>query len=78
MVVRAECIEREPERERGKHADDETASQQGEQGLKKIPEQEGTGRSDTMEATKPQTMAPTQTEETQMECEGERQEKQTD
>ena len=78
MVVHTECIEREPERERVKYKDDERASQQGKQGLQKILEQEGTDRSDTMEATKAQTMVPTQREEAQMECEGERQEKQTE
>ena len=76
--VHTESVERDPERESEIHADDERARHQGEQRLRHIPEQEVTGRSDTMKAMLPQTMAPTQTEETQMECEVGRQEKETD
>jgi hypothetical protein len=77
-IVHTESVDRDPERESEKHADDGRARHLGEKGLQHIAEQEVTGRSDIMKVITPQTTAPMQTEETQMGCEGERQEKETD
>jgi len=67
--------ESESERESEIHADEEESCHPGGQGLRHIPGQEETGRSDTMEAVTPQTSAPMPAMEIQMECEGVGQEK---
>jgi len=62
--------EREPEKESKIHADEERSRHPEGKGLRHIPGQEETGRSDTMKAVTPQTSAPTLAAEMQMECEG--------
>jgi len=69
-TVHTEREEREPERESEFHADKERSRHPGDQGLRHIPGQEVTGRSDTMQALTPQTSAPTHAAEIQMEYEG--------
>ena len=68
--MHTEREERGPERESEIHADKERSRHPRGQGLRYIPGLEETGRSDTMEAVTPQTSAPTQAAEIQMECEG--------
>jgi len=70
--------ESESERESEIHADEQESRHPGGQELRHIPGQEETGRSDTMEAVTLQTTAPTQATKIQNECEGVRQEKETD
>jgi len=68
--VHTQREERGPEKESEIQADEEKSRHPGVQGLRHIPGQEETGRSDTMETVTPQTSAPRQAAEIQMECEG--------
>jgi len=70
MRVHAEREERELERETEINADEERSRHLRGQGLRHIPGQEVTGRSDHMKAVAPQTSAPTQAAVIQIECEG--------
>jgi len=76
---RVHTVHEESESERASeiHADKEESRHPGDKGLRHIPGQEETGRSDTMEAVTPQTSAPTPATEIPMECEGVGQEKET-
>ena len=74
--VHTELEEREPENS-AIHADEERVRRRGDHGLRHITGQ-ATSRSDTMKATTPQSSAPTQAAEIEMECEGVRQARETD
>ena len=75
--VHTEFAERDQE-ESEIHSDEETKRHLEGQGLRHILGQEETGRSETTEVATHATLAPTQAEEIQMECEGVVQEKETD
>ena len=75
--VHTEIAEKDQE-ESEIHSDEERSHHAEGQGLRHIPGQEETGRSENTEAATPSTLAPTQAEEIQMECEVVVQEKETD
>ena len=78
MADSVEDTDRGMERQSGKHADDAGLRKQETQRQHKQHEKEESGHSDMADAALPMTVVQTQAEETLMDCEGERQEIQTD
>jgi len=77
LLVHKDSIEREPERESGEQVENVQTSKPREQGPYTTPEQENTSRSDNMDIENPREIVPSQSEEIRVDCESEKQGRQT-